>query len=611
MSKIDYVIRKEGYSDFICAENEWDFLVTEDILQNYPYILNSMEKEEYYIENELCTFFDEIIFENKVVGFATFQTRFDDTLLMSECFILPEFRGNRLFFNEICKMLFVNSKFGILQPTRNIVELLISYAFAKNFTENIVVSAIEFYFDDFDAKSSKNRELDDDEMSPSNFYDLSINSTVFADGDEIIYHDLLENDLLKNGERKKLDENYFSDLKSFFSKNKDKLNELVLELKQELPKVEFGFNEIVGRGEGLSEFMQNMVDGNLLTYDEAMGLKKQLTEEYDSGEITDDDIEQRVIYLLSDDEFPFEDFTQFKELVDVVPIDDEEAGFIKDFLDVIGDNEELRNDIFQALMRNDDEAFHNAIMGAMANDERFMDNFIDLANQYEVPENEFFLDDNQFDLLNDFENSGYKLEDIQYGKDYPISYDREIYHILDSLNSDANYLRILNFIESEISSKNMLTGLMLNSQLIKTEYNVIDWVNSASMFKKDELKDLLRVNNLKVTGSKHELLKRLADNNVPYGETFKITEKGKKYLKDFSWIEFHEEFLSDFDFDDFYRYLENHKGNLKEISLKYLDEHIALARQKDDEEYLENCILTKKIIQEDADEFINVSNIPV
>ena len=513
MSKIDYVIRKNGYSDLICAESEWDFLVTEDILQNYPYILNSMAKEEYYIENEICTFFDEIIFENKVVGFATFQTRFDDTLLLSECFILPEFRGNRLFFNEICKMLFVNSKFGILQPTRNIVELLISYAFAKNFTENIVVSAIEFYFDDFDAKSSKNRELDEDEMSPSNFYDLSINSTVFVEGDEIIYHDLLENDLLKNGERKKLDENYFNDLKLVFSKNKDKLNELIIELKQELPKVEFGFNEIIGRGEGLSEFMQSMVDGDLLTYDEALGLKKQLTEEYDSGEITDDNIEQRIVYLLSDDELPFEDFTQFRELVDDTPIDDEEADVIKDFINVIGENEELGNDIVQALLRNDDEAFHNAIMGAMANDESFMNNFIDLANQYGGHENEFFLEDDQFDLLNDFEYSGYKLDDTQYGTDYPISYDREIYHILDSLNSDANYSMILNFIESEISSKNMLTEVMLNSQLIKTEDDVIDWVNSASMFKKDELKDLLRENGLKVSGNKYELLKRLADNN--------------------------------------------------------------------------------------------------
>ena len=130
------------------------------------------------------------------------------------------------------------------------------------------------------------------------------------------------------------------------------------------------------------------------------------------------------------------------------------------------------------------------------------------------------------------------------------------------------------------------------------------------MFKKDELKELLRENNLKVTGNKPELLKRLADNNVAYGETFKITQKGKDYIKEFSWIEFYEDFLYDFDFDDFYKYLDTHEGKLKDVSLKYLDEHIALARQKEDNEYLETCIFTKKLILDEGDEFIIDLGIP-
>ncbi len=604
MSNIEYVIRKENYSELICAENEWDFLDTEELLQNYPYILDSMANEEYYLENEICSFFDEIIFENKVVGFATFQTRFDSALLLSECFILPEFRGNRLFFNEMCKMLFVSSNFGILQPTRNIVELLISYAFAKNFSEDIVVSAIDFYFDDFDAVSSKNRELDDEEMSSSNFYDLSINSTIFVDGDEIIYHNLLENDLLKNGPRKELNGEYFDNLKIVFSKNKDELDELVVELKQELPQVEFGFDEIVGRGEGLSEFMQNMVNESVVTYEEAIGLKKQLTDEYDAGELSDDNVDQRLISLLVDEPPQFEDFSEFKEVLSDFGSDDEEAEVINEFFNMIGDNEELGNNVLQAILTDDAEYFQNLIINAMANDDDFMENFMDLTNEYgDESDNEYFFEDAQL-------NHNYKLDDIVYGKDYPISYDRQIYRFLDSLNAEANYGMIMNFIESEISSKNMLTSLMLNSQLIKTEGEVIDWMNSASMFKKDELKELLRENNLKVTGNKPELLKRLADNNVAYGETFKITQKGKDYIKEFSWIEFYEDFLYDFDFDDFYKYLDTHEGKLKDVSLKYLDEHIALARQKEDNEYLETCIFTKKLILDEGDEFIIDLGIP-
>jgi hypothetical protein len=55
-------------------------------------------------------------------------------------------------------------------------------------------------------------------------------------------------------------------------------------------------------------------------------------------------------------------------------------------------------------------------------------------------------------------------------------------------------------------------------------------------------------------------LKRLADNNIAYGEKLKITQNGGVCLKNFSGIEFYERFLYGFDFNDFCRYLENHEG---------------------------------------------------
>lgn len=597
MSKIDYVIREGGSSNLISAESEFDFLITEDILKNYPYILDSMDKEEYYIENEFCSFFDELIFENKVVGFATYNTRNDKVLLLTECFILPEFRGNRVFFYELCKMIFVGPEFGILQPTRDIVELLLRYSFAKDISENIVVSAIEFYFDDFDARSNKNSEFDEDKMPASNLYDLSINSTIFVDGDEIIYHDLLENDLRKHGKRKELTKDYFKNIKEFFEANDDEINDLISQLKDELPQVEFGFNEVVGRGEGLSEFMQAMVDDDLISYEEALAIKDQLTKEYDSGEITDGNVDERLVSLLTQNQLLFSDFKEFKDVLDDEDIDDEDANVIKDFFDIIGDNEELGNDILQAVLTDNQEAFSNIILNAMGDDEKFMDDFLDLANECGDGAQDIFIDD----------YPQYKLDDTEYGKDYPVSYDMDIYHILDAMDNVNNDFEMM-FIQMELSSNNWLSSLMLSSGLIKIEGVDIDWINRASEFKKDELKEILRENGLKVSGNKKELLKRLADNNVTYGESFKITQKGKNYLNEFSWIQYYEEFLDEFDFNDFYRYLDNHEGKLKDISLMYLDEHIALARQNEDMEYLENCIISKKIISDKADEFLSDLN---
>ena len=603
MSKIDYVIRESGLPRLFAAESEWDFLETEEILEEYPYILDSMKREKYYLENELCSFFDEILFENKVVGFATFQLRNMKTLLLTECFILPEFRGKRLFFDEICKMYFVGPEFGILQPTRNVVQLLLDYAFAKNFNDDIVVSAIEFHFDDYDAKSTKNRELDEDEMEPSNFYDLSITSTVFVDGDEVIYHNLLENDLRNGNERKKLDDAYFTNLKKLFSDNADEMNRLTIELKEELPQFQLGFDEYVGRGEGLSELMQNIVDENLITFEEARSIKDQLTREYDSGELTDDMVEQRLLSLLAIDEPSFENMGEFRQLLDSDEMAGSDMSVITDFIDLIGDNDELGNDILKALIAGDESAFQNTITKAMANDDEFMNNFLDLANHYGgESEDGYYMDE--------FEDNCYKLDNTEYGKDYPVSYDRQMYHLLDSLNRGADYFMAMNFIESEISSHEMLTQLMLHSGLIKTEGKKIDWINRGDSFKKDDLKEILRENNLKISGNKPELLKRLSDNNVAYGETFKITDEGKNYLKEFSWIEFYEEFLYDFDFDDFYKYKDNHEGKLIDLSLNYLNEHIDLARRIDDVEYLENCVLTKKIISDEGNKFLIDLNIP-
>ena len=603
MSKIDYVIRESGLPRLFTAESEWDFLETEEILEEYPYILDSMKREKYYLENELCSFFDEILFENKVVGFATFQMRNLETLLLTECFILPNFRGKRLFFDEICKMYFVGPEFGILQPTRNVVQLLLDYAFAKNFNDDIVVSAIEFHFDDYDAKSTKNRELDEDEMEPSNFYDLSITSTVFVDGDEVIYHNLLENDLRNGNERKKLDDAYFTNLKKIFSDNADEMNRLAIELKEELPQFQLGFDEYVGRGEGLSELMQNIVDENLITFEEARSIKDQLTREYDSGELTDDMVEQRLLSLLAIDEPSFENMGEFRQLLDSDEMAGSDMSVITDFIDLIGDNDELGNDILKALIAGDESAFQNTITKAMANDDEFMNNFLDLANHYGgESEDGYYMDE--------FEDNCYKLDNTEYGKDYPVSYDRQMYHLLDSLNRGADYFMAMNFIESEISSHEMLTQLMLHSGLIKTEGKKIDWINRGDSFKKDDLKEILRENNLKISGNKPELLKRLSDNNVAYGETFKITDEGKNYLKEFSWIEFYEEFLYDFDFDDFYKYKDNHEGKLIDLSLNYLNEHIDLARRIDDVEYLENCVLTKKIISDEGNKFLSDLNIP-
>ena len=44
------------------------------IKENYIYIYRSINKENFYIaKNDSCFFFKEILYENEVVGFATYR----------------------------------------------------------------------------------------------------------------------------------------------------------------------------------------------------------------------------------------------------------------------------------------------------------------------------------------------------------------------------------------------------------------------------------------------------------------------------------------------------------------------------------------------------------
>lgn len=606
MSKIDYIIRNDSNSRLISAENEFDFLDLDEILENYPYILDSMEKEGYYIENEICSFFDEIIFENKVVGFAAFETRNMTNLMLVECYIMPEFRGNRLFFDEICKMIFVSNNFGILQPTRNIIDLLLDFSFAKNITENIVVSGIPFYFDDIDAKSYKNRELDEDEMEPSYFYDLSINSTIYVDNDDVIYHDLLENDLKRHGLRKELNESYFTNIRDFFTENN--FDDLIEELKENLPHVKFGYDEIIGHGNGLSEYMQSIVDDDVISYEKAIEIREQLIKEFESGKINDENIDDRLTFLIS------------HEVLGTMDDGDDEIQMVKDFFEIIGEDDELALNIFNAILDDDHEEFENLMINAME-DEKFSEDFLSLVEEMDDEDDPMEISP---DDLSFFESLGlnldspypvaemmwgpnddkYKLDDTFYGKDYPITHDHYIYRVLSSLKKHSNLKIALANAEMKGSATSyMIETFLFENNFIDNEVNYDNWDEFANReLTIPDLKDVLRQNNLKISGKKQDLIDRIAENQIPLdefkSEKVSLTPVGEEFLQENAWIKLYDDLLNNFDFNDYVKYLDNNDGEIIEVTLNYIEEHLKLAKKENNTEYIMDCAIPYSILSE-------------
>lgn len=596
MVKSDYVIREDGNSCMFIAESE--LLDTNVILDEYQCFYKPMSNERYFLKNFLCHVFHEIVYENKVVGFATYDLRNRSELVLTECYILPEFRGKRLFFDEICKMYASSPKFGILQPTRNVMELLISYAFAKKVTEGIIVSAIDLHFDPFDVRSNKRKGILNLPVPPTNFYDLSINSTVLVHDNEVFYHDLLENDRLRGHKRKKLKKGYFVHIKNQFSKNRIKFEKLIVELKKELPDNRLGYDVIVGHGDGLSDYMYGMINRWGISHERLLDIRNQLIEEYESEKIDDDSIEERLYFLANSLEGNNDNFSEYKKMLDSLDDSSREVREMKDFMDVIGDDEELGNEIVDALIMGDAEALNEILVNNVE-----VEDLMDMGNDdfdYAA-----YKQSNQ-NFIKEIIEGKYKLDSSLQVKYSPSNHDHELFMILKMLNRGKDYHDAISSIEYDtLTSPAVLTGLLIDSNFIKKEgVCEFDWVNDGLKLPKDDLKVILMDNNLDYSGNKKDLLKRLADNNITLGDNYKITPEGKNFLRNHPMLAFYWEFFDFCDFEDYSNYLENHKGNLKEASLDYIKEHLKLARRSNDEEYLEDCIAGKADLMEFGDELL-------
>lgn len=616
MSKKEFEIRKDGNPYMQVAESELEPLDTLIMLEMYPYIQKAMDEENYELRNIMCMIFDEIVFEKKVVGFATYDLRNNFEMIMTECYILPEFRGNRLFFDEICRMHFAAPRFGIMQPTRNVIDLLLNYAFAKYATDDIVVSAIDLYLNPFDLKSDRSDEILSLRVPPSNFYDAGICSTLFVHDGEVFYHDILENDKSRGIWRKKLDKSYFSNIKELFSKNLKEYAEIVAELKDELPDNKLGYDVIVGYDDGLSDYMQGMVESDVISYDNAVSIKTQLIKEYDAGLIDDSNIEDRFNVLSSSQEVTIKNFDELKELVDSDQLDDP-VGIFKDLVTLVGDNNQLGNEVFNALVKGNEVELQRLLLNHLENDEILgIENLNSLEDEDSLSvefldslEDDFEDEESFRESVRELLENKYRLNDSTYTQDS--DYTLEKYMVLEALEYGDNYYDALNgvYIES-LASPEAVTKLLSDSNFIKKDGILeVDWFENAPDFPNPYLRKILRDNNLESDGEKEQLIKRLADNNVTLGDSYKITPKGRNFLKEFSWIAFYEEFFNEFDFNDYQKYRDSHKGNIKDVSLRYVKEHLKLARKNRDEYYIDECVFVKNDILESADEFLNDSDI--
>ena len=303
MVKIDYLIREDNTQKIFLSEN--DIGVTEILKKYYPYIFDSIEREEFILKYDQCNLFKELVFDNKVVGFCSYDfSREFITAALNNIYVLPQFRGNHIFLNELKKTMREHNKPSIMEPTRLIVELLIKYGFAIKINDDLVASAIEFIIPGDHVLS--NTEYNGDELS-THFYDLSICSSIHIldlNNGYVAHSAPLNYDLIHYDCGCEVDESYFNHITSLFKSHDVEFMKAILNLEENLPIKNFTLDEIIGEGDDFSQYIESLIDDAHVTYQRALEIKNQIKEEYEAGMILNESLLIRLAYLFGENQEP-------------------------------------------------------------------------------------------------------------------------------------------------------------------------------------------------------------------------------------------------------------------------------------------------------------------
>ena len=292
--QVEIIEKEDNTQKVFLSEN---IINVYDILQKYyTYIYDSIQKEEFILKYGECNLFKELVFENKVVGFCSYDfSREFITASLNNIYVLPEYRGNNIFKAELEKTLSEHNKPSIMEPTRLVVELLISYGFASKINDRIVASAIEFVVPGNHVLS--NTQYGDEELS-THFYDLkSCTSIHILDLKKgfIAYSAPLNYDIIHYNPQS-IDEEYLID---FFKNNEIELMGAVLNLEDNLPLKDYTLEEVIGEDGEFSFYIQSLIDDSHVSYERALEIKQQIKEEYESGMILNESLMIRLAYLFN------------------------------------------------------------------------------------------------------------------------------------------------------------------------------------------------------------------------------------------------------------------------------------------------------------------------
>lgn len=290
--------------------------LTDFLKENYTDIFDSINDEGYVIEYDSFLSFKEIRFENKVVGFITFDSFHivPSDLLINECYIIPQYRGNDLLYNELFSLIFSpNANFYLRNPNRALINVLLKNGLALKFSDNLLISYIKFVvMIDTVYKNPKIKQFykktDDEVPYRADVYDMDLCSVLFLDPmlEYVKYSDVFaltlprKNDLKKYKLRKKLkrvNESYLDKCYDAQQENQDEILEFFDEV-EEFVQETLSVENVCGNSENLKQDFTDYLNENDLTEKDGFRIIDHLNNALEEGSLTAKSYRRRIRYLV-------------------------------------------------------------------------------------------------------------------------------------------------------------------------------------------------------------------------------------------------------------------------------------------------------------------------
>lgn len=201
-------------------ENDENIALENYLNISHPEIVKSINKEKYILDYDNFDLFYEIRYEDEVAGFIAIENDdFNQRWIINECYILPDLRGNNLFYKNYVDIINSTEKrVFIRKPNKNLINALLGNGLAFKMQNDIVISYVDFVCDLKDAfKNSKikhhYKKVKDENLTViANLFDLNLSGVLFFDDNHAFskFYDVLcicearKYDLKKYSIRKKL-----------------------------------------------------------------------------------------------------------------------------------------------------------------------------------------------------------------------------------------------------------------------------------------------------------------------------------------------------------------------------------------------------------------------